>query len=59
MKTFLCIYIVQKQLHQVSNQGNLFKEPTSEKYFIIVCPVSRLAVILMMFIKHGSSNYVA
>ena len=52
--------ILQKQLHQVSNQGNLFKELTSEKYFsVIVCPIFRLAVILMMFIKHGSSNYVA
>ena len=48
------------QLHQVSNQGNLFKELTSEeKNYVIVWPILKLEVILMMFIKHGSSNYVS
>ena len=51
---------VQKQLHQVSNHGNLFKELTSEQYLSVIgCPILRLAVILKMFIKHSSSNYVS
>ena len=33
---------------------------SSYKYFSVsVCLIFRLAVILIMFIKHGSSNYVA
>ena len=62
MKTlnYLCTDILQKQLQQVSNQGNLFKELTPETYLsVIVCPILRLAVILMMFMKHSSSNYVS
>ena len=51
---------IQKKLHQVSHQGNLFKELTSEKYLSVIrCPILRLAVILMMFIKHSSSYYVS
>ena len=57
---YLCTDIVQKKLHQVSNPGNLFKELTSEKYLSVIRgPILRLAVILMMFIKHSSSYYVS
>ena len=45
---------------EVSNQGNLFKELSSEKYLsVIVWSILRLAVMLMMFIKHSLSKYVS
>ena len=57
---YICTDIVQKQLHQVSNQGSLFKKLTLEKYLSVIgCPILKLAVILMMVMKHSSSNYVS
>ena len=56
---FMKTLSLHRQLHKLSNQGNLFKELTSEFFLVFVCTILMLEVIVMMFINNGTRNYVS